>query len=130
MPYVDGFVLPVTQDRIADYAKIAAEAAKIWKEHGALEYWECVGDDLNTAGSHSFTDLAHAKDGDPKRPHLDGQHFGVGPDRQPGKIGRRPQRVFAQRVGDRCHGEVFGSGGVRLTKLALVSVFNDTHCCS
>ena len=64
MPYVDGFVLPVPQDRIADYTKIAEAAAEIWKDHGALEYWECLGDDLNAEGSRSFVDLAQARDGE------------------------------------------------------------------
>ena len=47
MSYVDGFVLPVPKKNLKAYAKMAAHAGKIWKEHGALEYRECVGDDLN-----------------------------------------------------------------------------------
>jgi len=47
MPYVDGFVLPVPKQNLKDYAKIAKAAGKIWLEHGALEYRECVGDDLD-----------------------------------------------------------------------------------
>jgi uncharacterized protein YbaA (DUF1428 family) len=45
--YVDGFVLPVPKKNIAAYRRIAQKAGKIWLEHGALEYRECVGDDLN-----------------------------------------------------------------------------------
>ena len=45
--YVDGFVIPVPKKKLPGYFKIAAKAAKIWREHGALEYKECVGDDLN-----------------------------------------------------------------------------------
>ena len=45
--YVDGFVLPVPKKNLAAYRKMAEKAAKVWKEHGALEYRECVGDDLN-----------------------------------------------------------------------------------
>jgi uncharacterized protein YbaA (DUF1428 family) len=45
--YVDGFVLPVPKRNIADYRKMARQAGKIWKEHGALEYRECVGEDLD-----------------------------------------------------------------------------------
>jgi uncharacterized protein YbaA (DUF1428 family) len=46
MPYVDGFVLTVPKKKLKAYAKMAAAAGKIWKEHGALEFRECVGDDL------------------------------------------------------------------------------------
>ncbi|HHY87030.1 MAG TPA: DUF1428 domain-containing protein [Verrucomicrobia bacterium] len=45
--YVDGFVLPIPKRNVAAYRRIAQKAAKIWKEHGALDYRECVGDDLN-----------------------------------------------------------------------------------
>ena len=45
--YVDGFVLPVPKKNIAAYTRIAKKASRIWKEHGALDYRECVGDDLN-----------------------------------------------------------------------------------
>jgi len=45
--YVDGYVLPVPKKSIAFYARMAKKASKIWKEHGALDYKECVGDDLN-----------------------------------------------------------------------------------
>jgi uncharacterized protein YbaA (DUF1428 family) len=46
MRYVDGYVLPVPKKNLAKYQKIAAKAGKIWKEHGALQYCECAGDDL------------------------------------------------------------------------------------
>ena len=45
--YVDGYLLPVPKKSIAFYAHMAKKASKIWKEHGALDYKECVGDDLN-----------------------------------------------------------------------------------
>lgn len=45
--YIDGFVIPVPKDRVEDYRLIAEKASAIWKEHGALDYWECVGDDLD-----------------------------------------------------------------------------------
>lgn len=45
--YVDGFVVPVPKRKIAMYRRLAAQAEKIWREHGALDYRECVGDDLN-----------------------------------------------------------------------------------
>jgi uncharacterized protein YbaA (DUF1428 family) len=47
MRYVDGYVLPVTQKNLPAYRRMAQKAGKIWREHGALEYRECAGDDLN-----------------------------------------------------------------------------------
>ena len=44
--YIDGFVLPVPKKKLPAYLKMAKEGAKVWKKHGALEYRECVGDDL------------------------------------------------------------------------------------
>ncbi len=45
--YVDGFVLPVPTESIDAYRRMAQKAGKIWREHGALEFRECVGDDLD-----------------------------------------------------------------------------------
>ena len=47
MRYVDGYVLPVPKKNLAAYRRMAQKAGKIWREHGALEYRECVGDDLD-----------------------------------------------------------------------------------
>src|SRR2546421_9924597 len=58
--YIDGFVIPVAKDRIDDYRRTAEKAARVWKEHGALDYWECVGDDLVSEGMVSFSQLAEA----------------------------------------------------------------------
>lgn len=54
MPYVDGFVLPVPKKRVEDYRKIARKAGRIWREHGALEYVECVADDVKPGKQTSF----------------------------------------------------------------------------
>lgn len=54
MPYVDGFVLPVARKDVASYRRMARKAGKVWKERGALEFRECVGDDLSTKTSGSF----------------------------------------------------------------------------
>lgn len=54
MAYVDGFVLPVPRDRIEDYRAIAGQAGKVWLEHGALEYVECVADDVQPGKLTSF----------------------------------------------------------------------------
>lgn len=47
MSYVDGFLIPVPKKNLAAYREMAEKASKIWKEHGALDYRECVGDDVN-----------------------------------------------------------------------------------
>jgi uncharacterized protein YbaA (DUF1428 family) len=47
MTYVDGFLMPVPKAKMADYRKFAKLGAKLWMEHGALDYKECVADDLN-----------------------------------------------------------------------------------
>jgi len=52
--YVDGYVLPVPKKNLAIYRRIALKAAKLWREHGALEYRECVGDDLDVKMVLSF----------------------------------------------------------------------------
>lgn len=55
--YIDGFVFPIPRDRLNEYQRLAQAAAAIWKEHGALDYWEYVGDDMKLEGTRSFTDL-------------------------------------------------------------------------
>lgn len=52
--YVDGFVLPVPKAKVDDYRKIAEVAGKVWREHGALEYVECVADDVKSGKLTSF----------------------------------------------------------------------------
>jgi uncharacterized protein YbaA (DUF1428 family) len=56
MRYVDGFVLPVPEKNMKEYRSMAQKAGKIWKEHGALEYIEAVGDDLDVKFGKSFPD--------------------------------------------------------------------------
>ena len=60
--YIDGFVLPIPRKHLSEYQAIAEAASRIWKEHGALEYWECVGDDLNVEGVRSFVDMISTND--------------------------------------------------------------------
>jgi uncharacterized protein YbaA (DUF1428 family) len=64
MTYVDGFVVPVPFARLKDYKKLATKAGKIWREHGALGYVECVGDDVPTGKHTSFTRSVKLKDGE------------------------------------------------------------------
>ena len=61
--YIDGFVIPIPKDRIDDYRRVAEKAAVIWKEHGALDYWECIGDDMTVQDMVSFPQLAQAGPG-------------------------------------------------------------------
>jgi uncharacterized protein YbaA (DUF1428 family) len=64
MSYVDGFVLVVPKKKLQHYRQIASKAGKIWREHGALEYRECVGEDLNVKFGMPFTKLVKAKSGE------------------------------------------------------------------
>jgi len=54
MRYVDGYVLPVPKKNLPAYRRMAQKAGKIWREHGALEYRECVGDDLEVKAAVAF----------------------------------------------------------------------------
>lgn len=64
MRYVDGFVLPVPKKNIRNYRKMAEKAGKIWREHGALEYYECLGDDLKVKMGQPFPRFTKAKAGE------------------------------------------------------------------
>jgi uncharacterized protein YbaA (DUF1428 family) len=64
MPYVDGFVLPVPKKNLTAYRRMSQKAGKIWKEHGALEYRECAGDDLDVKMGVSFKKAAKIKPGE------------------------------------------------------------------
>ena len=62
--YVDGFVIPVPKRNIAAYRRMAQLAGKVWREHGALDYRECVGDDLKVKVCLSFPKGIKAKPGE------------------------------------------------------------------
>jgi len=64
MRYVDGFVLPVPKKNLEAYRRIAQKAGKMWREHGALEYRECAGDDLNVKFGVPFTRMIKLKPGE------------------------------------------------------------------
>jgi uncharacterized protein YbaA (DUF1428 family) len=64
MRYVDGFVLAVPKSKVPTYRRIAQRAGKVWKQHGALEYRECVGDDLNTKMGLPFPRMTKLKKGE------------------------------------------------------------------
>ena len=61
MSYVDGFLLPIKKAKLAEYKKLAKKAAKIFLKLGALEYRECVGDDLNPPWGLAFPKLMKLK---------------------------------------------------------------------
>ena len=62
--YVDGFVVPVPKRSIDAYRRIARKAGKIWREHGALEYRECIGDDVPMGKVTSFPRSVKVKRGE------------------------------------------------------------------
>lgn len=62
--YIDGFVLPVPKKNIAAYTRMAKKASKVWKDHGALDYKECLGDDLNSKFCLPFTKGIKSKPGE------------------------------------------------------------------
>ena len=64
MAYVDGFLLPIPKKNLAAYRRMAKLGSKVWREHGALEYRECVGDDLAAKMGLSFTKVAKIKAGE------------------------------------------------------------------
>jgi uncharacterized protein YbaA (DUF1428 family) len=64
MSYVDGFVLVVPKKKLAIYKKMATKAGKVWREHGALDYRECVGDDLKVKMGLPFPKLTKTKSGE------------------------------------------------------------------
>jgi alkaline phosphatase len=64
MAYVDGFVIPIAKSKTKAYLKMARLGAKIWKEYGALAYYECVGDDLKVPFGMGFPKLARLKRGE------------------------------------------------------------------
>lgn len=69
MRYVDGFVIPVPKKNLQKYRRMALKAGKVWKEHGALEVRECVGQDLKPKmamemGTAIFPRIAKVKPGE------------------------------------------------------------------
>lgn len=64
MSYVDGFVVPLPKKSVATYRRIAKMASKVWREHGALDYYECIGDDLDIKMMVPFPRMAKVKPGE------------------------------------------------------------------
>ena len=63
-PYVDGFVLPIPKKNKAAYLRMARLAGKVWMEHGALEYHECIADDVKPGKHTSFPQSVKLKSGE------------------------------------------------------------------
>ena len=61
MSYVDGFVVPVPKNRLTAYRRLARKAGKVWREHGALHYVECVADDVKAGKVTSFPQAVKLK---------------------------------------------------------------------
>jgi uncharacterized protein YbaA (DUF1428 family) len=64
MRYVDGFVLPVPKQNLKAYRRMAQRAGKVWRDHGALEYIECVADDVKPGKVTSFPQSVKLKAGE------------------------------------------------------------------
>jgi uncharacterized protein YbaA (DUF1428 family) len=64
MAYVDGYVIPIPKKNLKAYQRMAAKAGKVWMDHGAVAFLECVGDDLKIKGVNSFLKLAKTKPGE------------------------------------------------------------------
>ncbi|MGH9791203.1 MAG: DUF1428 domain-containing protein [Candidatus Acidiferrales bacterium] len=64
MRYADGYVIPVPKKKLRAYMRMAAKAGKIWREHGALDYKECAGEDLKNKWGVAFPRAAKVKGGE------------------------------------------------------------------
>jgi len=64
MAYIDGFLLPVPKKSLAAYRKMAIRAGKVWREHGALDYKECIADDVKKGKWTSFPQAVKLKPGE------------------------------------------------------------------
>ena len=64
MRYVDGYVLPVPKRNLQAYRRMAQRASRVWRDHGALEYRECVGDDLSAKMGMPFARAVKLKRGE------------------------------------------------------------------
>ena len=62
--YVDGYLIPLPKKNLAAYKRMASKAGKVWREHGALEYRECVGEDLASKWGTPYARLLKLKRGE------------------------------------------------------------------
>jgi uncharacterized protein YbaA (DUF1428 family) len=64
MPYVDGFVLPLPKNNVESYREIAAKCGAIWREHGALQFRECIAEDVKPGKLTSFPQSVNLEGGE------------------------------------------------------------------
>jgi len=64
MAYVDGFIVPVPKKKLEDYRRLARKAGKVWRDHGALDFKECVADDVKKGKWTSFPRSVKLKPGE------------------------------------------------------------------
>jgi uncharacterized protein YbaA (DUF1428 family) len=64
MAYVDGFIVPVPKKKVQAYRRLAQKAGKIWREHGALDFKECIADDVKVGKLTSFPRSVKLKPGE------------------------------------------------------------------
>lgn len=64
MPYVDGYIVSVPEQNLPAYRRMARKAGKVWIEHGALQYHECVGDDMKPGFGVPFPTMVKPKRGE------------------------------------------------------------------
>ncbi len=109
MRYVDGFLLPLPKKNLAAYRRMASKAGRIWREHGALEYRECVGEDLAVKYGLPFPRLMKTRPGETvvfawivyrSRAHRDRVNAKVMKDpRLGGMMGSTPMPFDVKRMG-------------------------------
>jgi uncharacterized protein YbaA (DUF1428 family) len=64
MPYVDGYILPLPRKHLKTYLRMAQMGEKAWRKHGALDYKECIGDDLKAKWGVPFSRMMKLKPGE------------------------------------------------------------------
>jgi uncharacterized protein YbaA (DUF1428 family) len=64
MPYVDGFILPLPKKNLEAYREMSRRCGAVWREHGALEYRECIADDVKPGKLTSFPQAVNLEDGE------------------------------------------------------------------
>lgn len=105
--YVDGFVIPIQKRKVAAYIRMAKAASKIWRDYGALEYRECIGDDLHAKFGLPFPKGIKVKPGEtvvfswityPSRAHRDRVNAKIMSDPRLQRLMRQPPPFDAKRM--------------------------------
>jgi uncharacterized protein YbaA (DUF1428 family) len=105
--YVDGFVIPILKKKVNAYRRVARKAGKIWRDHGALEFRECVGEDLKIKMGKPFTQGIKTRPGETvifsyivfkSRAHRDRVNARVMKDSRLAKLMDQPMPFDAKRM--------------------------------